>query len=90
MKGGTALNFFVRDLPRISVDIDLAYLPINERDEALMVSATLARVAKRLEQHYPDIKVTPKHLKRSDMIVGFVASSHNVSIKVEPNLVMLS
>jgi len=27
LKGGTAINFFVRDLPRISVDIDLAYLP---------------------------------------------------------------
>jgi len=28
LKGGTAINFFVRDLPRISVDIDLAYLPL--------------------------------------------------------------
>jgi len=32
LKGGTAINFFVRDLPRISVDIDLTYLPVNERD----------------------------------------------------------
>jgi hypothetical protein len=35
LKGGTAINFFVRDLPRISVDIDLVYLPIGERDESL-------------------------------------------------------
>jgi hypothetical protein len=35
LKGGTAINFFVRDLPRLSVDIDLAYLPVNERDAAL-------------------------------------------------------
>lgn len=27
LKGGTAINLFVRDLPRLSVDIDLAYLP---------------------------------------------------------------
>jgi len=27
LKGGTAINLFVRDLPRISVDIDLTYLP---------------------------------------------------------------
>jgi hypothetical protein len=31
LKGGTAINFFVRDLPRISVDIDLVYLPISEK-----------------------------------------------------------
>ncbi len=35
LKGGTAINFFVRDLPRISVDIDLAYLPLHPRNEAL-------------------------------------------------------
>ena len=27
LKGGTALNLFIRDFPRLSVDIDLAYLP---------------------------------------------------------------
>lgn len=26
LKGGTAINLFVRDMPRLSVDIDLAYL----------------------------------------------------------------
>ena len=27
LKGGSAINFFIRDFPRLSVDIDLAYLP---------------------------------------------------------------
>ena len=35
LKGGTAINLFVRDMPRLSVDIDLAYLPIEGRDESL-------------------------------------------------------
>jgi len=35
LKGGTAINFFIRDLPRLSVDIDLAYLPINDRKKAI-------------------------------------------------------
>lgn len=35
LKGGTALNFFVRDLPRLSVDIDLTYCPLQERNAAL-------------------------------------------------------
>lgn len=32
LKGGTAINLFIRDMPRISVDIDLTYLPIEPRD----------------------------------------------------------
>src|SRR3546814_1243109 len=35
LKGGTAINLFVRDLPRLSVDIDLVYLPIAPRAESL-------------------------------------------------------
>jgi predicted nucleotidyltransferase component of viral defense system len=35
LKGGTAINLFVRDLPRISVDLDLAYLPVADRDTSL-------------------------------------------------------
>ena len=35
LKGGTAINFFWRDFPRLSVDIDLTYLPIKGRDESL-------------------------------------------------------
>ncbi|WP_312010050.1 nucleotidyl transferase AbiEii/AbiGii toxin family protein [Bradyrhizobium australafricanum] len=35
LKGGTAINLFVRDLPRLSVDIDLTYLPVAPRPESL-------------------------------------------------------
>lgn len=35
LKGGTAINLFYRDLPRLSVDIDLTYLPIQDRAESL-------------------------------------------------------
>lgn len=35
LKGGTAINFFVRNLPRLSVDIDLTFLPMADRGEAL-------------------------------------------------------
>jgi predicted nucleotidyltransferase component of viral defense system len=30
--GGTAINLFLLDMPRYSVDIDLTYLPIEERN----------------------------------------------------------
>ena len=32
LKGGTAINLFIHDMPRLSVDIDLTYLPIESRD----------------------------------------------------------
>ena len=35
LKGGTAINLFYRDMPRLSVDIDLAYLPIEDRATSL-------------------------------------------------------
>jgi predicted nucleotidyltransferase component of viral defense system len=35
LKGGTAINLFYRDLPRLSVDIDLAFLPIKDRAQSL-------------------------------------------------------
>lgn len=35
IKGGTAINLFYRNLPRISVDIVLTYDVIESRDETL-------------------------------------------------------
>ena len=31
LKGGTAINLFLRDMPRLSVDIDLTYVPVADR-----------------------------------------------------------
>lgn len=35
LKGGTAINLFYRDMPRLSVDIDLVYLPVEDRPASL-------------------------------------------------------
>ena len=35
LKGGTAINLFIRDFPRLSVDIDLAWVPLESRAIAL-------------------------------------------------------
>ncbi len=35
LKGGTAINLFYRDMPRLSVDIDLTWLPISDRSSSL-------------------------------------------------------
>lgn len=52
LKGGTAINLFVRDLPRLSVDIDLVYLPVADRESSLQaVRDGLERIAARLERN---------------------------------------
>ena len=48
LKGGTAINLFVRDLPRLSVDIDLVYLPIEGREQSLQgIDTAMRRIAAR-------------------------------------------
>jgi len=45
MHGGTAINLFVRDMPRLSVDVDLTYVEIAERNETLAaINAALTRI----------------------------------------------
>lgn len=45
LKGGTAINLFYRDMPRLSVDIDLTYLPVRDRAESLDdINETLDRI----------------------------------------------
>ena len=42
LKGGTAINLFIRHPPRLSVDIDLTYLPFQDRVASLAgIEATM-------------------------------------------------
>jgi hypothetical protein len=71
LKGGTAINFFVRDLPRISVDIDLVYLPVGERDFSLReISEALVRISRNVESRIPGTKIVPRKIKGSDLWSG--------------------
>lgn len=59
LKGGTAINLFYRDLPRLSVDIDLTYLPLKNRTESLTeVDEALSRIASDIEQTIGDARVS--------------------------------
>ena len=60
LKGGTAINLFVRNLPRFSVDIDLTYLPVEPRDETIRnINGLLKDAAGAIEKAIPRCKVTP-------------------------------
>jgi predicted nucleotidyltransferase component of viral defense system len=54
LKGGTAINLFVRDMPRLSVDIDLTYLPLQPYPESLTaIDAAMGRIGARVKDAIP-------------------------------------
>ncbi len=59
LKGGTAINLFIRDMPRLSVDLDLTYLPVEPRPESLAaIDAAMKRIATRVRAGIGGARVT--------------------------------
>ena len=59
LKGGTAINLFYRDMPRLSVDIDLTYLPTTPWDESLKgIDEALDRIMAGITTDQPTLKVS--------------------------------
>ncbi len=67
LKGGTAINLFFRDMPRLSVDLDLVFVDHRpEREEALaIISEKIRDAAERLRHRHARID----HL----ILAGFAA-----------------
>ncbi len=83
LHGGTAINLFVRNMPRLSVDIDLTYIPTEDRQQALVnIAEALERVKRSIEILIPNVRV----LHRVD-VAKLLISSQGVDIKLEVNLV---
>jgi predicted nucleotidyltransferase component of viral defense system len=85
LKGGSALNLFIRDLPRLSVDIDLTYLPIEDRDSTLAnISDILSTISQDISRAMPQVTIQP--LRATDgRWRKLVVRSGLVTVKVEPN-----
>lgn len=89
LKGGTAINFFWRDFPRLSVDIDLTYLPIEPREPSLdNISDSLSRVGAGLRRAIPGVQVQEARAKDSGRVVRLFVRDHAARIVVEPNQVI--
>ncbi|TBW57715.1 nucleotidyl transferase AbiEii/AbiGii toxin family protein [Marinobacter halodurans] len=83
MHGGTAINLFVRDMPRLSVDIDLTYVDISPREEALAaINEGLLRIKDRIEALRPSVRIQHKaHTCKLQL------DEAGVLIKIEVNMV---
>jgi len=82
LKGGTAINLFFRELPRLSVDIDLLYLPSEGREESLVnIRAALTRLSTLIKKTIPRIRIQNTH-EQSDAL-RLILQLGDVRIKVE-------
>jgi predicted nucleotidyltransferase component of viral defense system len=82
LKGGTAINLFVRDMPRLSVDIDLTYLPVAGRAESLSaIDAAMKRVDQRIRDGIPGAH-TSKGLTEG-VVTRLTVRAEGVQIKIE-------
>jgi len=85
LKGGTAINLFLRDMPRLSVDIDLTYLPVAPRAESLAeIDAAMKRIAESARSTSPAEDITEQApLKGEKAVTKLLARGDGVQVKIE-------
>jgi len=89
LKGGTAINLFIRDLPRLSVDIDLAFIQLEPWDEAIeLVAKSLLNISGNISKAIKDAKVNESRNAKTGKIEKLIVSQPGAQIKIEPNPVI--
>src|SRR5690554_2718470 len=85
LKGGTAINLFVRDMPRLSVDLDLVFPDhLLPRDEALArIEDALRQAAARLQQRSFQTHMPAADAGETKLLVRRGA----IQVKIEANTV---
>lgn len=90
LKGGTAINLFIRNLPRLSVDIDLTYLPVKDRSQSLSeIDASLKRIKESLQTSNSDVQISeyaPGTQKEITKLLMRTRERVQVKIEVTPVL----
>ena len=83
LHGGTAINLFIRNMPRLSVDIDLTYLFLEDRETTIKnIAKALTRIKASIEKKIPGLSAT---LKKD--IGKLLIATKEATIKLEVNLV---
>jgi len=89
LHGGTAINFFVRDMPRLSVDIDLTYLRIGPREETLnAISKQLKTISTNILASMPAVQIEEKLETPNTFVTKLFVKRQNAIVKIEPNQII--
>lgn len=84
LKGGTAINLFVRDMPRLSVDIDLTYLPLADRATSLsQIDGALRRIGERIADGLLGARVHEGRLRDENTVNKLIVGMEGVQVKME-------
>ena len=85
LHGGTAINLFHLNMPRLSVDIDLTFIPFSDsRNEDLSnIRQSLESLKSRLKVTFPNIRFEDE--KRAEEELKILCTKDNVTVKVEVN-----
>lgn len=84
LKGGTAINLFVRDMPRLSVDIDLTYVPVEPRDVSLKgIDAAMRRIGASISDNLKGARAEPRNLKPENIASKIDVELDGARIKIE-------
>jgi predicted nucleotidyltransferase component of viral defense system len=89
LKGGTAINLFIRNMPRLSVDIDLTYIPVKPRAESLeSIDSAMKRIADSLRSASPGAQVIESSLHQEGAVNKLFVRTNDVQIKIETTPVL--
>src|SRR6056297_2506475 len=84
LKGGTAINLFYRDMPRLSVDIDLVYVHIKDRDSSLSeITEGLLEIGRSIEKVFPNIRIQYSRMGKTDYIIKLLIQMDLSIVKIE-------
>ncbi len=84
LKGGTAINLFVRDMPRLLVDIDLTYVPVADRATSLKaIDAGTKRIADAITNGMRGAQVNAGQPKGETCTTKLTLRADDAQIKIE-------
>jgi len=85
LHGGTAINLFCLNMPRLSVDIDLTYIPASDnRDTDLQnIRSALERIKERLRKQIPNISFADP--VRAEEELKLICTTPDAMVKIEVN-----
>jgi len=87
LKGGTAINLFLENFPRFSVDIDLCYLPLKPRDQSLNeIDQIMRDVSQSLANKYQ--LLTQVNVSAQGIAKQILVQDKKAAVKVEINYVL--
>ena len=79
--GGSAINLFVKDMPRYSVDIDLTYIPLADREDSIAdINAHLKSIADNAKSNLKGLHIVPNYAT-----CKLLCEYHGHQVKIEVN-----